>query len=350
MQKIDAANKKIKLRTIAFGALVFLIFYITAVAIAIYGFDANNRLTQKTARYIPFPAASWGANFISISRLKSELASVKMFYENQDFSDLGMRVDFSTADGKKRLKIKEKNILNKLIENKLIENEAIKRGLAINPEDISQEVSRKMQEYGSEEYLKDNLAKLYGWDINDFEENIVKPDMYKEKLFANLLETDKKSAEAKNKISAALDELKSGKSFKEVAEKYSDGESAQDGGELGWFGADQMLPEIVEPVFALEKGERSEIIESSLGYHIIEMEDKDTEDNKTIVQIKQIFVRSLDFSEWLAEYEKTFNIHIFLKDFYWNKDTGAVEFKSNDLKNFEENLDKNSPDDISVLF
>jgi len=111
-----------------------------------------------------------------------------------------------------------------------------------------------------------------------------------------------------------------------------------------------MLPEIVETVFALKKGERSEIIESSLGYHIIEMEDRDIENNEDIVQIKQIFVRSLDFSEWLAEYEKNFDIHIFLKDFYWNKDAGTVEFKNDDLKNFEENLDKNSPDDISILF
>lgn len=350
MQKIDIGNKKIRLRTVVFGALVFLFFYIVVVVIAIYGFDINNKLTRKTAQYVPFPVAIWGTNFITVNQLKTDLASVKMFYENQDFSDLGMRVDFTTADGKKRLNIKEKNILNKLIENELIENEAIKRGLVINPEDISQEVSRKMQEYGSEEYLKDNLAKLYGWNLSDFEENIVKPDMYKEKLFANLLEADKKSAETKNKISAALDELKSGKSFEEVAKKYSDGESAQDGGKLGWFSANQMLPEIVEPVFALKKGERSEIIESSLGYHIIEMEDRDREDNEDIVQIKQIFVRSLDFSEWLAEYEKTFNIHIFSKDFYWNKDAGIVEFKSNDLRDFEKNLDKNSPNDISILF
>ncbi len=350
MRELSNTNKKIKPLTIILGLLIFLILYLTIIAIAIYGFDADNKLTKKTTQYIPLPAASWGTNSITVSRLKTELASVKMFYENQDFSDLGMRVDFTTTDGKKRLKIKEKNILNKLIENKLIENEAIKRGLTINPEDISQEVSRKMQEYGSEEFLKANLAKLYGWNLNDFKENIVKPDMYKEKLFANLLEADKKSAEAKNKITMALEELKSGKSFDETAIKYSDGESAGEGGELGWFGADQVLPEIVEPVFALKKGERSEIIESSLGYHIIEMKDRVIEDGEDIVQINQIFVRSLDFSEWLAEHEKGFNIHIFSKDFYWNKDAGLVEFRNNDLTNFEENLDKNSPDDISVLF
>lgn len=350
MQNFDHNNKKIKPLTIAFGLLVFLILYLIIIATAIYGFDADNKLTKKTAQFIPFPVAIWRTNFISVSRLEMELASTKMFYENQDFSDLGMRVDFTTADGKKRLKIKEKNILNKLIENKLIENEAKKRGLAINPEDISQEVSRKMQEYGNEEYLKDNLAKLYGWNLSDFEENIVKPDMYKEKLFANLLETDKKSAEAKNKISMALNELKNGNSFEEISNKYSDGESARNGGELGWFSADEMLPEIVAPVFALKKGERSEIIESSLGYHIIEIEDKKTEDDKDIVKIKQVFTRILNFPGWLAEHEKSFDIHILSKDFYWNKNNGLVEFRNNDLKNFEENLNKNSPDDISVLF
>ncbi len=348
--KKNFGEKNIKPATIILGLIVFFVVYLLVVAVLIYDFGVNNSLTQKTEQIIPYPVAAWSTNFITENKLKSELNSARMFYENQDFSDLGMRVDFATEDGKKRLKIKEKNILNKLVENQLIENEAKKRGLAINPEDISQEVSRKMQEYGTGDYLKNNLTKLYGWTIADFEENIVKPDMYKEKLFANIRESDPGMVTAKSKIDVALQELDNKKDFASVAQKYSEGESAKSDGELGWFNSSEMLPEIAQAVFNLKKGDRSDIITSSLGYHIVLVEDKKTENGVDRVQLKQIFVRTNNFSDWLDSYVKNFDIHILSRDMYWNKSDGQVEFKNSDLKDFESNLEKNSPGDISVLF
>jgi hypothetical protein len=351
MQKKTPSEKKIQLATIISGALLFLVAYIIVVAFLIYGLNLDNALTQKTANIVPYPIANWGGkNFITINRLKNQLGSVVTFYENQDFSDLGMRVDFTTEDGKKRLKLKEKNILNKLIENQLIENEAKKRGIVINSEDISQEVSRKMQEYDSEEYFKENMTRLYGWTREDFERNIVKPDMYKEKLFEDIQKKDQSRVDAKNKITAAWKELENGREFALIAEKYSEGESAKNKGELGWFGKSEMLPEIAQAIFNLKKGERSEIIESSLGYHIVFVEDTKNESGSDRLQLKQIFVRTKNFSNWLEEHMKKTTVHIFSRDYYWNKENGWVDFRNEEMKNFEADLEKNSPDDISVLF
>lgn len=349
MEKRDN-EKKIKPAVIILGLIIILVVYLVSIGAAIYFFGADNKLTRKTATYVPYPVALWGTSFITENKLKNQLDSARRFYENQDFTELGMRVDFATEDGKKRLKIKEKNILNKLIETKLIENEAKKRGIVINEEDVSQAVSRKMQEYGSEDYLKSNLEKLYGWTIADFEENIVKPDMYKEKLFENIKTNDQTMLAAKAKIDLALKELKEKKDFASVAEKYSEGESAKNSGELGWFARSEMLPEIAQAVFSLKKGEQSEIIESSLGYHIVVVKDKKTEKDIESVQLKQIFVRTNNFSSWLDNHVKGRDINIFSRDMHWNKEAGLVEFKNADLKNFEDNLTKNSPGDISVFF
>ncbi|MFZ2192736.1 MAG: peptidylprolyl isomerase [Candidatus Moraniibacteriota bacterium] len=343
-------NKKIQLRTTIFGGIIFLLIYFGINAIMIYAFDSNNKLVRKTAKYIPYPVANWGTNFISFAELKDNLDSVRMFYENQDFSDLGLRVDFVTNDGKKRLKIKEKQVLQKLIENKLIENEVIKRGLAMQPEDISQEVSREMQKYDSEEYLKNNMARLYGWNIQDFENNIVKPDMYQKRLASNLRENDPISVEAKKKITLALEDLNNRNEFDVVAKKYSEGESAKNGGDLGWFTSAELLTEIATAAPNLKIGERSDIIESQLGYHIILMEDKKTEEGVEKFKLGQVFVRTLNFSDWLFEYQKNINIRIFSKDMYWDKTTGQVEFENKDLKDFEDNLRTNSAGDVSVLF
>ena len=94
----------------------------------------------------------------------------------------------------------------------------------------------------------------------------------------------------------------------------------------------------------------SDVIASPLGYHIIQLEGKKTENGVDEVQLRQIFVRTESFADWLLGQEKSINIYVPLRDYYWNSGDGMVEFRSNDLKQFEDNLGQNSPDDASVLF
>lgn len=348
--EIKKTNKEVKSSTIVLAVIVAIAAYLVLAGILTYFFGINNNLIRKTTSLLPYPAAMAGNGFVSIKNLDKNTQAVKKFYENQDFSDLGLRVDFSTLDGKKRFQIKEKNVLNKLIENSIIEKEAKKVGIKITPDVVSQEVNRKMNEYGSRENVKEDLARLYGWDISDFEENIVKPDLYKEKLAENIVKNDQDIAAAKEKISKALEELKKGTNFEVVVGKYSEGESAKNRGDLGWFSADQMLPEIASVAFSLKKGEQSEIVESSIGFHIIIIDDKRTEDDVDKVKLRQIFVRSKNFGDWLCEKEKEYRILIPFRNYQWNRDSCQVEFRSGELRQFEENLEKNSPDDISVMF
>jgi peptidyl-prolyl cis-trans isomerase C len=349
-KKTEKEEKKIRLATVIYSLLIFALAYIVVIGIFIYGFSKNNALINKTAAVIPYPAAFLGSDFISLKSLNDRTASVKRFYENQDFSSVGMRVDFNTDDGKKRLKIKEKAILNKLIEDKIVEKAAKKRGVFLTQEIISQEVDRKMKEYGSENYLKENLSRLYGWTVEDFENYIVKPDMYREKLSENIKQTDPEFTKAKEKIMKAQSELKSGAGFGETAKKYSEGESAKNSGTLGWFSADQMLPEIAQTAFTLEKGKTSDAIESAIGWHIVKVEDKKNENGTDMVKISQIFVRTKTLGEWLADQEKNLKILIPLKDYYWNKDNLDVEFKDEAMKKFEENILQNPSDDASMMF
>jgi hypothetical protein len=344
-------NKKVRISTAIYAVAILIIACIVSVGVLIYGFGMDNRMTQKSAQIFPYPAAVIdGVNFISLSSLEANLRAVKRFYENQDFESVGLKVDFSTSDGQKRLKIKEKDVLEKMIENRIIEILANKNGIVLSKDAIVQEVSKQLAQYGNQEDLTDKLQRLYGWTISDFEEKIVKPDMYKSKLTDKLKQTDAGMIQAKMKIEKAAAELKSNKNLADIAKDYSDGDSAKNGGELGWFSADQMLPELSIAAFGMKKDEISGVIESSLGYHIIQLEDKKTENGVDKVRLRQIFVRTQSLPEWLLEQEKNIKIYVPLKDFYWNKENGNLDFKNNDLKQFEDNLDKNSPNDASVLF
>ncbi|NTU66758.1 MAG: hypothetical protein HGB08_02415 [Candidatus Moranbacteria bacterium] len=344
------AEKNIDIIRLAISFFVLFFIWVFMIGILIYGFGMNNSVTRATAKVFPYPAAIWGTDIVTVGKLESDLLAARRFYEAQDFSSIGMRVDFTTDQGVKRLRIKEKNILNKLIENRIVETEAKKRGIRVSDKDVSGSVKEKMQEYGSEQQVTDNLKKLYGWTMADFEKNIVKPDLYRERLAEDIRQNDPANRKAKEKIEAVLADIDSGKSLEDAAKEYSEGESAQNGGDLGWFTADQMLPEISKTVFLLNKGEKSGIIESGLGFHIVLLEDKSTQDGVDKVKLKQVFVRAKNLPEWLTEKEKDLKVNVLLKGAYWNNETGGVDFKDRQLKNFEENLDRNSPDDISVLF
>jgi len=333
-------------------AVAFLVVaYILVIGLIIYLFPRNeNRLILATASIIPYPVAISDAGTITVGKLYDELKSSKKFYESQDFSQVGLRVDFSTEDGQKRLSIKEKNILNKLIDDSIIEAQAKNRGIKITKEIVDQEVDRKLKEYGTGDYLKENLEKLYGWDLDDFKENIVKPDLYREKLFAELRKTDSSYKEAQQKINQAKSELDGGLDFSAVAKKYSQGDSAQNGGALGWFSASQMLPEIAQVIFNFEKGQQSDVIESSIGYHIIKVEDVKIQNEERLFNVRQIFIPTKNFSQWLEDFEKEYNIFILMRRFTWDEQTNQVKFRSQSLNEYEQDLMENPVNDPTVLF
>ncbi|WP_024509511.1 peptidylprolyl isomerase [Bradyrhizobium sp. ARR65] len=69
-------------------------------------------------------------------------------------------------------------------------------------------------------------------------------------------------------------DLDKGADFAELAKKKSKDPGASDGGDLGFFTKDQMVPEFSAVAFSLEPGKISDPVKTQFGWHIIKVEEK----------------------------------------------------------------------------
>ena len=159
-------------------------------------------------------------------------------------------------------------LLNQMIDRRLIANEADKAKLADDPavkqrlayqrERVLQEayLSRELKARVTDERLKALYAKSQGGEreIEVHARHILVPD----------------EAEAK-KIAA---EAKAGGDFAAMAKAKSKDPGAANGGDLGFFKRDQMVPEFATAAFALKPGEISSPVKSPYGWHVIKVEER----------------------------------------------------------------------------
>src|SRR4051794_727689 len=116
-----------------------------------------------------------------------------------------------------------------------------------------------------------------------------------------LVETE---AEAK----AIKDELAKGADFAELAKKKSKDPGASDGGDLGFFTKEQMVPEFSTVAFALEPGKISDPVKSQFGWHIIKVEEKRARTAPGFEQVKsqiETYVTRKAQADYVAKLRET---------------------------------------------
>jgi hypothetical protein len=336
-------NKKtLKKFGVFFG--VFLLFLI-AFFVFFYFSNPLNKFNRAFFKTIPYPVALVDGKIITTRNLIKNTESIENFYSNQDFSELGLRVDFKTEEGQFRLKVKEKEILNKLIEDQIIVKIARARGIEVSEKEAGDELITKAQEAGNTENLAINLKRLYNWSLSDFRDKVILPRLHLKSLISYYENEEKNKNEPE--IEKAYKELENNITFEEVAKKYSKGENAQNGGSIGWFKKEYLSDAIAEKVVSMEPGEYSEIIKTSLGSHIIYLEEvKDFEGEKEF-KLRQIFNNENSFLSWLEKEKSNFSVKIFIKDYYWDEENNFVRFSDKKIEERELDLRNKSEGDPS---
>ncbi|MFW5773277.1 MAG: peptidylprolyl isomerase [Tangfeifania sp.] len=217
-----------------------------------------------------------------------------------------------TSDGDMKCEILENILVDKL----LIAEAEMDTLITVTPSQVNQQMEGQMQMYishfGSEQavenYFKKPVAEIKAdWqemirnqllssqmqqkivqdvtatpsEVRSFyrslpeEEIPVIPTQYE---YAQITMRPEISLEEENRVKAELRELKKrieeGSSFAAMAVLYSEGPSANDGGEIGYNGRAELDPEYAAAAFNLKDGQVSNVVESEFGYHIIQLIDR----------------------------------------------------------------------------
>jgi peptidyl-prolyl cis-trans isomerase D len=100
--------------------------------------------------------------------------------------------------------------------------------------------------------------------------------------------SDAEVAEALKKAQALRAKLVKGGDFAKIAEEESQDPSAKgNGGDLGWFPKERMVPEFSAAAFAMKEGEISQPVKTQFGIHLIKLEGKKAEQVTPFEQVKE---------------------------------------------------------------
>ena len=99
---------------------------------------------------------------------------------------------------------------------------------------------------------------------------------------------------ARKKGEAALQELKSGVKFEDVAKKYSDDPSGKTGGSVGWVRRGGFpVADVEKAAFSLAKGANSGLINAGYAFVILHVDDKQDAHAKTLDDVREQIVQTL---------------------------------------------------------
>lgn len=230
----------------------------------------------------------------------------------------GDKIMKSTLDGymeilKKSGKADKQAALDDLVATEIALQEAKKANILDRPE-----IKKAISDYSRNVLLKTwTKEKVDGFKISD--EDIKKAyDERVTKLASKEFNARHILVKTEDEAKAIIKELTDGADFAKLAKEKSTGPSGSNGGSLGWFKAQTMVPAFANAVKAMKKGEVSkEPVKTQFGYHIIKLEDSRDAKLPTMDSLKPQLKRVIAQQKMLAymkELKKTADIKITLPE------------------------------------
>lgn len=231
------------------------------------------------------------------------------------------RTSYTGVEFEKKASEARREFLNKVIEDKLILSEAKRLLVIVDDAEVDEMLTEVRNKFPSRDVFvkaieEQGLTEKKLW--NRFRDQVmtqklvafevkskisVSPGEVNEYYKAHLDEFEqgdrvnlrqilirvgaRSEEDAKAFVEDLHQKLDAGTSFEETAKSYSDGAEAKEGGNMGWIEKGQLLGEIDKKVFALQAGQMTSPIKSSLGYHIFKVTERQKSSVKPMTEVRE---------------------------------------------------------------
>lgn len=201
--------------------------------------------------------------------------------------------------------------LDQVVNTRLVQNKAEGSGLENDPE-VKQQLDMARQQIIRSVFVQREVDKLISEsDIKaKYNDTIGKqPDVEEIKAAHILVDSEDKAKDIIAKLGDGADFAKL------AAENSGDPGNKDKGGDLGWFGAADMVPEFSEAAFKIGKGNvGASPVKTQFGWHVVKVEDKRARPKPSFEEVKpmiQVELRREKLEGMLESWKKTAKIEKF---------------------------------------
>ncbi|MCF6339468.1 MAG: peptidylprolyl isomerase [Sulfurimonas sp.] len=252
---------------------------------------SNEELQEEINILMPMSAYHASAKESSLNKTKKKAmkALIKSTLLYQYALSIGIKPDDT------EMKEIYKKLMNELGSKKAIERELKRVGLSIKIIEkryakksvLEQLYKKKLKITKTESELKEYYKK----NMYKFKE----PEKVKVSLiYVKNNPTDPKGkSKAKAKAEEALNKIKSGEDFGNIAAKYSDAMSRIKGGDMGFLHKGRLHENVEREAFNMKVGEVSKIIEKDVGFYIVKVTDKKKTNQLSFDKVKKSLEKDL---------------------------------------------------------
>ena len=162
------------------------------------------------------------------------------------------------------------SLLTRAIDSKLVTLEGKRSGFSKDPD-----VKKRLREVENQIISEIFLTKTIGSQVTEEALKKIYSETKSEMASGDQIKARHILLDSEEKAAEIIKKLQAGGEFAGLAAEYSTGPSAASGGDLGWFGEGQMVPEFSKAAFALNPGDIvTKPVKTQFGWHIILVEDR----------------------------------------------------------------------------
>lgn len=200
--------------------------------------------------------------------------------------------------------------LDQVINGQIIQNKANQASLEKDPE-VLEQVNRAKEQIVRSVYIQRKVEE----QIQDKQVQAAYKD-----YVASLEEVEERKArhilvDEESQAKEIIQELNKGEDFAALAKEHSTGPTGANGGDLGWFTKDAMVPEFSEAAFSMKKGDVSSApVKTEFGWHVVQLDDVRQKPKPTFEELESYLVvqlRQEKLEELVSNWRNTASIERF---------------------------------------